>query len=125
MPAVLSALFSGLYALLAKKERYGDSLTSIFPGMEIIKNVTLSEDEHQEFIIGVRFFNKIYFQLYNLEPFQGYGRTAEQQAGFQLMAICLTLGIAIVGGLLTGKLKNLLTLSENLLKLYKKYKKDW
>lgn len=54
MPAVLSALFSGLYALLAKKERYGDSLTSIFPGMEMIKNSTL-EGEHQEFIIGVRF----------------------------------------------------------------------
>ena len=40
--------------------------------------------------------------------FQGYGRTPEQQAGYQLMAIGLTLVIAIVGGLLTGENFNFL-----------------
>lgn len=49
MPAILSALFSGLFAYFATKDAYGDSLYTIFPGM---KNSTMLEDE-DEMIIGV------------------------------------------------------------------------
>jgi hypothetical protein len=49
MPAVLSALFSAIFAYFATFQAYGDSLYTIFPGM---KNSTLMEDEH-ETIIGV------------------------------------------------------------------------
>lgn len=49
MPAVLSALFSAIFAYFATAATYGDSLYTIFPGM---KNSTLLEDEH-EMIIGV------------------------------------------------------------------------
>jgi len=80
MPAVLSAIFSAIFAYFATKEAYGDSLYTIFPGM---KNSTLLEDEH-EMIIG------------------GFGRTPEKQAGYQLLGILITLSIAIVGGLFSG-----------------------
>jgi hypothetical protein len=50
MPAVLSALFSAVFAYFATYQAYDDSLYTIFPGM---KNSTLMEDEH-EMIIGVR-----------------------------------------------------------------------
>jgi ammonium transporter Rh len=49
MPAVSSAIFSAIFAYFATKDAYGDSLYSIFPGMQ---NSTLVEHEH-EFIIGV------------------------------------------------------------------------
>jgi len=32
----------------------------------------------------------------------GYNRTAYQQAGYQLLALAVTLGISIVSGLITG-----------------------
>lgn len=54
MPAVLSALFSAVFAYFATKGAYGDSLYTIFPGM---KNSTMLEDEH-EMIIGVGAFTK-------------------------------------------------------------------
>lgn len=34
--------------------------------------------------------------------FQGYGRTAMQQGGYQIMGVAVTVGIAIVTGILTG-----------------------
>ncbi|CAG9804528.1 unnamed protein product [Chironomus riparius] len=80
MPAVASAFFSAIFAYFATKEAYGDSLYTIFPGM---KNSTMLEDEH-EMIIG------------------GFGRSSEKQAAFQLLAILVTVSIAIVGGMFTG-----------------------
>lgn len=38
--------------------------------------------------------------MYDVAP--GYDRTAFQQAGFQLLALVVTLGISIVSGLITG-----------------------
>lgn len=58
MPAILSALFSAIFAYFATKDAYGDSLFTIFPGM---KNSTLLEDEHEK-IIGVREFAKNVFK---------------------------------------------------------------
>ncbi|CAO1415969.1 unnamed protein product [Diamesa serratosioi] len=83
MPAILSALFSVLFAFMATKDAYGDSLYHIFPAM---KNSTQLEMEggELEHIIG------------------GFGRTSQNQALYQLIGIASTLTIAIVGGLLTG-----------------------
>lgn len=51
MPAVLSALFSALYAWLAKKETYHDSLTDIFPAMsDVNSTIALA---HNGTVIGV------------------------------------------------------------------------
>uniref|UniRef100_T1DNL1 Putative ammonium transporter 1 n=1 Tax=Anopheles aquasalis TaxID=42839 RepID=T1DNL1_ANOAQ len=84
MPAVLSAVFSSIYATFASKETYGTSLATIFPAMQTPHNATDLE-EPLEYVIG------------------GYGRSGAKQGAFQLMAIGLTVLIAIVGGLLTGK----------------------
>lgn len=48
MPAILSAISSAIYAALAKKEDYKDSLTDIFPAMDtaVSHNATT--------VIGVR-----------------------------------------------------------------------
>ncbi|XP_055549988.1 ammonium transporter Rh type A [Wyeomyia smithii] len=90
MPALLSAVFSAIYASLATSETYGSSLIEIFPAMEVITpamNSTMAEEsrsEIHEFIIG------------------GYGRSAAKQGAYQLLAILLTVLIAMVGGLFTG-----------------------
>lgn len=47
MPAVLSAIFSAIFAAAATKNEYGNSLYDIFPAM-IDSNSTLSEDHHSE-----------------------------------------------------------------------------
>ncbi|CRK99182.1 CLUMA_CG012501, isoform A [Clunio marinus] len=94
MPAVASAIFSAIFAYFATKDAYGDSLYTIFPGM---KNSSMEEGEH-EIIIG------------------GFGRSSQQQAGYQLLGILITLSIAIVGGLFTGlalKLPNFKQLQYN------------
>ncbi|XP_062556868.1 ammonium transporter Rh type B-like, partial [Armigeres subalbatus] len=82
MPALLSALYSALYASVATPEDYGNTLTSIFPAMKL--NSTLTEEDLHEYIIG------------------GYNRSAIMQGVYQLLAISLTVIIAIIGGLLTG-----------------------
>ncbi|XP_065076665.1 ammonium transporter Rh type A [Ochlerotatus camptorhynchus] len=82
MPALLSAVFSAVYASLATTETYGNTLTSVFPAMKL--NSTLTEEEMHEMVIG------------------GFGRSAAKQGSFQLLAVLLTVVIAIVGGLATG-----------------------
>ncbi|XP_052864825.1 ammonium transporter Rh type A [Anopheles cruzii] len=80
MPAILSAIFSSIYASLATEETYGSSLVTIFPAMQAPHKL----DNPLHYVVG------------------GYGRTGAKQAVFQLMAIGLTLVIAVVGGLITG-----------------------
>ncbi|XP_055635071.1 ammonium transporter Rh type A isoform X1 [Toxorhynchites rutilus septentrionalis] len=90
MPALLSAAFSAIYASLATFETYGTSLTSIFPAMKSIApvmNTTMTNDtsgDHHEFVAG------------------GFGRSAHKQGAYQLLAVLITVSIAIVGGLSTG-----------------------
>lgn len=44
---------------------------------------------------------------YGIQP--GQNRTAAQQAGYQLLALAITLGIAIVSGLVTGnRIRNII-----------------
>lgn len=82
MPALLSAIFSSIYASLATTETYGSSLTTIFPAMKPAVNST--DGTMHEYVIG------------------GFGRSAPKQGAYQLLAVLLTVLIAIVGGLLTG-----------------------
>ena len=119
MPAILSALFSAVFAFMATKDAYGDSLYHIFPAMKNSTQLEMEGGEH-EHIIGVRIkantftvlshFNAIinftFFNIHFLCTFflQGFGRTSQNQALYQLIGIASTLTIAIVGGLLTGNL---------------------
>lgn len=48
-------------------------------------------------------FSDVNEVLMFLQP--GEDRTAAQQAGYQLLALVITLVVAIVGGLITGKIK--------------------
>lgn len=54
MPAILSGIFSAVYASLATKELYKNSLTDIFPAMSDA-NSTLAQ-EYENVVIGVSFF---------------------------------------------------------------------
>lgn len=53
MPALLSAIFSAIYASMATTETYGSSLTTIFPAMAPAVNSTMGGHESEEFVIGV------------------------------------------------------------------------
>lgn len=58
MPAILSALFSAVFAFMATKDAYGDSLYHIFPAMKNSTQLEMEGGEH-EHIIGVRNKKKI------------------------------------------------------------------
>lgn len=62
MPAIISAIFSAIYASLATTENYKDSITEIFPAMNW-KNSTFAM-EHNTTIIGVRIFLCFFFFLF-------------------------------------------------------------
>ncbi|XP_069115396.1 ammonium transporter Rh type A-like isoform X2 [Argopecten irradians] len=72
MPGILAALAGAAMAGLATSNNFGDSLYVVFPARA--SNGTIYADD----------------------------RSANEQAGYQLAALATTLGIAIVGGLLTG-----------------------
>ena len=107
MPAVLSAIFSAIYASFASVETYGTSLATIFPAMQNPNATNATEMEPLEYVIGVGSGLQVVRKYALLIPFpftsQGYGRSGAKQGAFQLMAIGLTMVIAIVGGLITGK----------------------
>lgn len=48
MPAVLSAIFSAIYAAFANKSMYRDTLYAIFPAMEQRTNETMAMEHHHE-----------------------------------------------------------------------------
>jgi len=81
MPGVLAAVVAALMAGIATEDQYKMKLYSIYPARA--SNNTLPTAEYPF-----------------LEP--GIDRTAAQQAGYQLLAITLTLLIAIITGLITG-----------------------
>lgn len=62
MPAIISAIFSAIYASLATTENYKDSITEIFPAMNW-KNSTFAM-EHNTTIIGVCIFFTSYFSIF-------------------------------------------------------------
>ncbi len=54
MPAIVSAIFSAIYAALAKKENYAGSLTTTFPAMDV------ATAHNGTSVFGVTKFSSIY-----------------------------------------------------------------
>ncbi|XP_018301485.1 rhesus blood group-associated glycoprotein Rh50 isoform X1 [Mycetomoellerius zeteki] len=86
MPGVIAAFFGALMACLATEATYDYSLYEIFPARAPSSELKISEMRDN----------------YGIST--GYNRTAYQQAGYQLLALAVTLGISIVSGLITGLL---------------------
>ncbi|XP_011688785.1 PREDICTED: ammonium transporter Rh type A isoform X3 [Wasmannia auropunctata] len=86
MPGVLAAFFGALMASLATEATYDYSLYEIFPARAPSSETKISEMRDD----------------YGIST--GFNRTAYQQAGYQLLALAVTLGISIVSGLITGLL---------------------
>ncbi|XP_061193110.1 ammonium transporter Rh type A-like [Saccostrea echinata] len=82
MPGILAAIGGAVAAALSSKDTWGDSLYSIFTAMEpTMKNTTIGT---------------------NTTMVMTGGRSAIEQGGYQMAALCVTLIIAIVGGVITG-----------------------
>ncbi|XP_032679905.1 ammonium transporter Rh type A isoform X2 [Odontomachus brunneus] len=87
MPGVLAGLFGALMAVIATEAVYDYSLYNVFRA-----RAPSSGQKYAE----------LRDTMHDISP--GYDRTAYQQAGFQLLALVVTLGISIVSGLITGHL---------------------
>ncbi|XP_018333516.1 ammonium transporter Rh type B isoform X1 [Agrilus planipennis] len=81
MPGVLAALVSAILAAIATESQYHTGLYDIFPA----RAPTIPS-----------FNQDVYRHI------QGDGRTAMQQAGYQILALIMTVVVAIVTGFLTG-----------------------
>lgn len=87
MPAVLAAIAGAVTASHAEANVYSyDGLYSIFSARAPALNTTAYDDLLKK---GVTFT-------------PGDGRSAKEQAGFQIAALGVTLGIALLGGMITG-----------------------
>ncbi|XP_047487124.1 ammonium transporter Rh type B-like [Penaeus chinensis] len=86
MPAILAAIVGCIAAALASEETYGPSLYEIFPN-----RVPAADTED---------FLRLQTSLPDLEAGPGY--SAGGQAGNQILALLITLVIAVVGGVITG-----------------------
>ncbi|KAK7071730.1 hypothetical protein SK128_020423 [Halocaridina rubra] len=86
MPAVLAGIIGCIVSAVASEDSYGPSLYEIFP-----------ERAPEE---GTAEFARVRNLLPDLEP--GSGRSAGGQAANQILALAITLGIALVGGIVTG-----------------------
>lgn len=84
MPGILGGIFGALMAALATEASYDYSLYEIFPARAPNSETKLAEMRDN----------------YGISA--GLNRTAGQQAAYQLLALVITLGIAIVSGLITG-----------------------
>ncbi|KAK2586413.1 hypothetical protein KPH14_010698 [Odynerus spinipes] len=84
MPGVLAGIFGALMAGLATEISYDYSLYEIFPARAPNSEAKLGEMRDD----------------YGISP--GRNRTALEQAGYQLLALTVTLVMAIVSGLITG-----------------------
>ncbi|KAK1134644.1 hypothetical protein K0M31_007424 [Melipona bicolor] len=84
MPGVLGGIFGALMAGLANEDSYDYSLYEIFPARAPSSEAKLAEMRDN----------------YGISA--GLNRTAGEQAGYQLLVLAITVGIAIVSGLITG-----------------------
>ncbi|KAG5880983.1 hypothetical protein JTB14_024522 [Gonioctena quinquepunctata] len=80
LPAVLAGVVSAIMAGIASETNYHESLYEIYPARS----------------------DKAMARVFGSDIFPGDGRSAGQQAGYQILALIMTLAIAIVGGLITG-----------------------
>lgn len=81
LPGIISGLAGAVVAALASPELYHGSLHKFYPSMAPLLNSTDTAAS---------------------ADVSGLGRTPLQQSGYQLAAMGVTLGLAIVGGALTG-----------------------
>lgn len=91
MPGILAGIVGAIAAAMANTDSWGESMYEIFPLMVPMGNTT----EFNETVADFTF----------VEP--GAGRTGVTQGGFQMLALVITLVIAIVGGAITGLLLRL------------------
>ncbi|XP_026478713.1 ammonium transporter Rh type B-like [Ctenocephalides felis] len=85
MPAVLSGVLSAVFAAIATKDEYSNSLYSIFPAMQQLNGTSAESTETIDNGVTIAMV-----------------RSGTTQAGYQLLALGLTVLIAIVSGLVTG-----------------------
>ena len=89
MPGIISTLISVLMCVLASEEIYGPSLYLLFP--------RCAPEEGTDELEAAK------AKLSSIEA--GEGRSLGMQAVYQLIAMGVTLAIAIVGGAVTGSYK--------------------
>lgn len=82
MPGVIAGIIGCVMAAIATEEQYHQSLNVIFPARAAVDAKPTSE------------FPRI---------LPGLGRSAGEQAGYQILAVIVTMLIAIVSGAITGK----------------------
>jgi ammonium transporter Rh len=85
MPGVLAGVVGALMSGIASESQYGLSLYQQFPARAPTENNSQIHDNP-----GLTSF------------IPGDGRSAGEQAGYQLLAVGITLVIAVAGGLITG-----------------------
>ncbi|CAD5113067.1 DgyrCDS2262 [Dimorphilus gyrociliatus] len=85
VPGILAGIIGIIAAGVAKESDYGNSLYIIYPSRAPVEGILKSNLTNEDYLI---------------EP--GSGRSASSQALYQLAAIFVTLGIAILGGVVTG-----------------------
>lgn len=82
IPGVMAGLIAVLMASIASERDYNESLYGIYPARA---------KPNWEFNPELQFLQA------------GLGRTAMEQAGYQLLAIVVSLAIAVIAGLITGR----------------------
>ncbi|XP_052804715.1 ammonium transporter Rh type B-like isoform X1 [Mya arenaria] len=90
MPAILAAIAGAVMAAMSSEDKWGRSMYEIFP-----YTVPATGAD----------FDALVQRYPDLEP--GKGWSSGKQGGYQMLALVITLGIAIVGGILTGLLLKL------------------
>jgi len=86
MPGIIAGVVGVIMVSMASEEEYGSSLYKIFPAMAP-NNGTLLADLQGKFSDSIQ---------------AGDGRTASQQAVWQLVALAVSLAMGIFGGMFTG-----------------------
>ena len=93
MPGILSGIASAIVAATATRDKYdGNRLYVFYPSRTPIANST----DYANFTLESTDFAK-----------GGLGRTAVMQGGYQMAALALTLGMALIGGIITGYIMKL------------------
>lgn len=81
MPGLLGGLLAALMSLIATEKEYNESLYDIFPARA---SADIEPNPEFSFLVS------------------GQGRTALVQAGYQLLAVLLTVTTASLAGVVTG-----------------------
>lgn len=82
MPGVLGAIVSVIMAAVATEKTYHESLYDMYPARASPTAAPTPD--------------------YQVTP--GLGRSAGQQAGYQVISLLVTLAVAVVSGFITGKI---------------------